>query len=157
AVASTHARDAPPIPRTRLIGREAERAAARAFLLDEATPLLTLTGPGGVGKTRLALDIAHGVAGHFADGVVWVDLAPLADANLVATTGASGRGVLLRANHSLTDALISQLRREQRLIMLDNCEHVLARTAELAAALLTACPALQVLATSRAPLSIRGE
>src|SRR5918993_5882202 len=69
----------PPIPRTRLIGREAERVKARALLLEEAAPLLTLTGPGGVGKTRLALAIVEDVATHFMDGVAWIDLAPLAD------------------------------------------------------------------------------
>ena len=69
----------PPTPRTRFIGRTAERATACALLLDDAVPLLTLTGPGGVGKTRLALAIADDVAPTFADGVVFVDLAPLAD------------------------------------------------------------------------------
>ena len=76
-------------PRTRLIGREAERASARILLLDEAVPLLTLTGPGGVGKTRLALAIVQDVADAFADGVVWVDLAPLQDSSLVATAVAT--------------------------------------------------------------------
>jgi predicted ribonuclease YlaK len=62
-----------PIPRTRLIGREAERSRARSFLLDESTPLLTLTGPGGVGKTRLALAMASDAASSFTDGVVWAE------------------------------------------------------------------------------------
>ena len=82
-----------PIPRTRLIGREAEREAARTFLLDAAVPLLTLSGPGGVGKTRLALAITGDVADHFADGVVWVDLAPLTDPALVPATVAAALGV----------------------------------------------------------------
>jgi predicted ATPase len=72
--------------RVRLIGRETDRAAARAYLIEKAVPLLTLTSPGGVGKNRLALAIAGEVAEHFADGVVWVDLAPLADPNLVPAT-----------------------------------------------------------------------
>jgi hypothetical protein len=74
---------APPLPRTRLIGREGDTAAAHTCLIDEAAPLLTLTGPGRVGTTRLALAIAGDVAAHFADGVVWVDLAPLADTAMV--------------------------------------------------------------------------
>jgi MoxR-like ATPase len=71
-----------PVPRTRIIGREAERATADDLLLEDAVPLLTLTGPGGVGKTRLALAIASEVAAAFAEGVVWVDLAPLVGSSL---------------------------------------------------------------------------
>src|SRR5688500_14209107 len=78
-----------PIPRTRLLGRESELATAQSLLLDDAVALLTLTGPGGVGKTRLALAIAGGVAGAFAEGVVVVDLAPLTDPDLVPTTVAA--------------------------------------------------------------------
>jgi predicted ATPase/DNA-binding CsgD family transcriptional regulator len=145
------------IPHTRLIGREEERALARALLLDEAVPLLTLTGPGGVGKTRLALAIAAEVAPAFADGVVWIDLASLTDPTLVAAMVANTLGVTTGGEGSVTAALVTYLRAEQRFLILDNCEHVLVAAGELVTALLAGCPALQVLATSRAPLRIRGE
>ncbi len=78
--------NSPPIPRTRLIGREDEIAAVRAFLLEDAVPLLTLTGPGGVGKTRLALAIAAEAASHFADGVSFVSFGPVTDPDHVGLT-----------------------------------------------------------------------
>lgn len=146
-----------PIPRTRLVGRETERAAARALLLNDAVPLLTLTGPGGVGKTRLALAIAHDVADHFRDGVAFFDLAPLADPDLVPATVAAVLGVTTGVDRSLVDAMLAHLRPQQRLLLLDNCEHVVAETADLVATLLARCPALQVLATGRAPLRVQGE
>jgi predicted ATPase len=146
-----------PRPRTSLIGREAEIARAQSLLVDDAVPLLTLTGPGGVGKTRLALAVAHEVAAHFADGAVFVDLAPLADPALVGASVASALGVTASGGRLVAEAVVAASRREQRLLVLDNCEHVLAATAELVAALLAGCPAVQVLATSRAPLRIQGE
>jgi non-specific serine/threonine protein kinase len=146
-----------PSPRTRLIGRDAEREAARTFLLDEAVPLLTLTGPGGVGKTRLALAVAHALAEHFADGVVWVDLAPLADPEVVPATVAAALAMIPAPGQPLADELARALRSRQLLLLLDNCEHVLAAAADLVGHLLMHCPALQILATSRASLRVHGE
>src|SRR4051794_35154548 len=91
APASSSPLQALPHPRTRLIGRQTELAAAHALLLDEAVPLLTLTGPGGIGKTRLALAIAHDLIDHFADGAAFVDLAVIADGALV--PGVVGRAL----------------------------------------------------------------
>jgi predicted ATPase/DNA-binding NarL/FixJ family response regulator len=146
-----------PVPRTRLVGREAEVTAARALLLDEAVPLLTLTGPGGVGKTRLALAVAHESADQFADGVAWVDLASLADSALVPAAIAQAIEVAPVPGADIAEAVVRHLHPRQTLLLLDNCEHLLSAVAAVASRLLAACPAVQVLATSRAPLRVRGE
>ena len=146
-----------PIPRTRLIGREQERATARAFLLDEAVPLLTLTGPGGVGKTRLALAIAQDVSESFVDGIAFVDLSALTDPQLVPTAVGVVLGVVTTGERSVTEALVAHLHTTQCLLIMDNCEHLLRDAAQLTATLLAGCPAIQILATSRAPLLVRGE
>jgi predicted ATPase len=146
-----------PIPRTRLIGRRSERATARTLLLDEGVPLLTLTGPGGVGKTRVALTVAQDVADQFAGGVVWVDLASLRDADLVPVAVAGALGIVPGPSRPVLGDLTHHLRPQQIMLVLDNCEHLLAAIAALVATLLGSCPALQFLAASRAPLHVHGE
>jgi non-specific serine/threonine protein kinase len=146
-----------PIPRTSLIGREAERALGRSLLLDDAVPLLTLTGPGGVGKTRLALAVAHDVIAAFPEGAVFVDLAPLTDPMLVLPTIARACDVTDVGDRPLAERLAVALRPRQVLLVLDNCEHLIEEVAVCASALLAACPAMQILATSRRPLRVRGE
>src|SRR5215203_4074649 len=137
----------PPMPRTRLIGREDERSTARSLLLDEAVPLLTLVGPGGVGKTRLALAIAQDVTPSFADGVVWVDLAPVMDPNLVPGTLAAAIKYVPTSDQPIASELARYLRPRQTLLLLDNCEHLAPAVADLVAGLLAACPAVHALAT----------
>ena len=131
-----------PLPRTRLIGREAQRSTAKALILQDTVPLLTLSGTGGVGKTRLALAVAADVADQFADGITWVDLAPLSEPDLVPMAVANALGIVPGSHRPVLGELAHHLRARQSLLVLDNCEHVLAGAGELAAALLVSCPAL---------------
>ncbi|MDQ3225746.1 MAG: hypothetical protein M3Q50_03830 [Chloroflexota bacterium] len=110
-----------------------------------------------MGKTRLGLAIAKDIAASFADGVAWVDLAPVRGSDRVFVTVARALGINPRPGRPVADELVRHLQSRQTLLLLDNCEHVLADTADVVARLLTACLALQVLITSRAPLHIRGE
>jgi predicted ATPase/DNA-binding CsgD family transcriptional regulator len=150
-----------PVSLTSFVGREPEVAAVRERLRREDVRLLTLTGPGGVGKTRLAIAAAAGLVGGdgspFADGVAFVALAPLAEPAYVAGTVAAALRVPGLAGRPPEEALRDHLRGRAVLLVLDNCEHVLAGAAPLVAGLLAACPGVRVLATSRAVLRLAGE
>jgi predicted ATPase/DNA-binding CsgD family transcriptional regulator len=137
------------------IGREKELAEVRQLLED--TRLLTLTGSGGCGKTRLALVAASEVVGKFEDGVWLVELAPLADPSLVPQAVASTLGVREQTGRSTTGTLSSYLGSKNMLLVLDNCEHLIEACAEIVEALLRSCSELSILVTSRESLGITGE
>jgi transcriptional regulator with XRE-family HTH domain len=147
-----------PVPPTALVGREAELSAAQA-LLDpsrSSVRLLTLVGPGGVGKTRLALAVAAALVDAYVDGVVFVDLAALRDQRLVAATIAHALAVRESGGRSARELLLAHLCDRQLLLVLDNFEHLLG-AAPLLAELLAGCAELRLLTTSRAALRLRGE
>jgi predicted ATPase/class 3 adenylate cyclase/Tfp pilus assembly protein PilF len=144
-----------PAQLTSFIGREAEMAEVKQFLA--TTRLLTLSGSGGCGKTRLALQVAADLLEEYPDGVWLVELAPLADPTLVPQTVASALGVREEPGRPLTATLGDYLRPKQVLLVLDNCEHLLAACAQLAESLLRACLKLRILASSREGLGIGGE
>ena len=126
-----------------------------AGLLDRA--LVTVTGPGGTGKTRLAAEVARQVAGRYADGAWLVELAPVAGPAQVAAVVAAALGVRDQPGVPAAEAVARVLARQQLLLVLDNCEHVIGAAAELCAGLLAACDDVRVLATSREPLAVAGE
>jgi len=127
-----------------------------AGLLGECR-LVTVTGPGGAGKTRLAGEVARQVAGRFADGVWLAELAPVADPAQVAAVVAGAVGVRLQPGVPAAEALARVLARQELLLVLDNCGHVIGAAAGLCAGLLLACDDVRILATSREPLAVAGE
>ena len=146
-----------PALRTQLIGRESDLISASDQLLGAHERLLTLTGVGGCGKTTLALQLAADVRAAFPDGVYLVELAPVTDAHLVVPTIAAAVGMLDGPAEQLLAALEAFLRPRVVLLVLDNCEHLVDACAQQVTRLLTACPDLRILATSREPLQIAGE
>jgi predicted ATPase/DNA-binding SARP family transcriptional activator/DNA-binding CsgD family transcriptional regulator len=137
------------------VGRERELMEVKRVLA--MTGLLTLTGTGGVGKTRLALEVARDLVGVYPDGVWLVELAPLSDPALVPQAVASALGVREQPGRSMTETLSTHLESRQLLLVLDNCEHLIDACARLVDALLGSCERLRILATSREALGVAGE
>ncbi|HKH77025.1 MAG TPA: AAA family ATPase, partial [Rubrobacteraceae bacterium] len=144
-----------PLELSSFVGRRKEVAEVEVLLAGNR--LLTLTGPGGSGKTRLALAVAHEVVEKYEDGAWFVELAPLSDPGLVPQAVASLLGVREAPGRELMDTLTDHIRSRTVLLILDNCEHLVDASAFLAEALLRSCPNLRVLATSRQALGVGGE
>jgi predicted ATPase/class 3 adenylate cyclase len=140
---------------TTFVGRDAETNQMRALL--ETSPLVTLTGPGGIGKTRLALNLAADVLERYRDGVWAVELGTVTDEALVPQAVAAGLGIPLQPATAPIEAIIAHLRPRKVLLLLDDCEHLVDACARLADALLRRCPGLRIMATSREPFGIPGE
>jgi predicted ATPase/class 3 adenylate cyclase/DNA-binding CsgD family transcriptional regulator len=144
-----------PVPETPIIGRAGAREDIRELL--RGNRLVTLTGSGGCGKTRLALEAAGDVIGEFEDGIWWVDLGPISEAEAV--DDALARALAVRVNGAKTsrERALDSLRSAAALVVFDNCEHLLGPVSEAVAALLSGCPGARVLATSREPLGVAAE
>lgn len=144
-----------PVGVAAFVGRDAERAQLAELVTD--VRVVTLIGSGGCGKTRLALETAGDVGSQFADGACWVELQRVRDPATVAAAVGGAVGVRERPGQTLVDTLAEQLRERHLLVVLDNCEHLVAACAALVQELTSACPRLHVLATSREPLAVEGE
>ncbi|HEY2656518.1 MAG TPA: BTAD domain-containing putative transcriptional regulator, partial [Solirubrobacteraceae bacterium] len=144
-----------PAQVSRFVGREHELSELRQLL--SRARVVTLTGPGGVGKTRLVLELAASMMDEPGDGIWFVDLAPLTDATRVAAPLAGVLGVREQPGRPLLQSLIAACRARQLLVILDNCEHVIGDAAKVADQLVRSCPRMIILATSREPLAIEGE
>ncbi|MEO7803040.1 MAG: LuxR C-terminal-related transcriptional regulator [Actinomycetota bacterium] len=144
-----------PVQLDSFVGREAEIADITQLL--ESTRLFTITGSGGCGKTRLALQVAAETIDAYPDGVWWVDLAPLADPTLVHNAVAATLSVREVPMQELSDTIENHLREKRALLVLDNCEHLISSCHALAETMLKSCPGVDLLATSREPLGLAGE
>jgi hypothetical protein len=144
-----------PVGVAAFIGRARERAKVAELVADAR--VVTLTGAGGCGKTRLAAEVVGDVASRFPDGACWVNLQGVSDSAMVAAAVGAAVGVRERPEQALVDTLAEQLRARHLLVVVDNCEHLVAACAQLVAGLTSACPQLQVLATSRTSLTVEGE
>jgi predicted ATPase/DNA-binding SARP family transcriptional activator/DNA-binding CsgD family transcriptional regulator len=144
-----------PLARTSFVGREREALEVKRLLA--MTKLLTLTGAGGSGKTRLALKVANDLAGAYPDGAWLIELAALSEGELVPQVVAGALGVREQPHRSLVETLVDTLCARKMLLVLDNCEHLVEAVVDLVDALLGTCPGLRVLATSREPLNVADE
>ena len=145
-----------PLELTSFIGREREVAEVER-LLGGDTRLVTLCGPGGCGKTRLALAVAQDLVEGLEDSVWWVELASLSDPKLLPGAVARRLGVREATDRAVTEMLLEHLKPRKTLLVLDNCEHLVEGCAVLTDTLLRACPDLRILTTSREPLHVAGE
>ena len=144
-----------PIPISSFVGRNRELSKIKQLL--SSARLVTLTGAGGSGKTRLAIHAATDLIDSFKDGVWWVELAPLTEPSLIPSAVAKALGIDGRSDQPLTETLKQYLRNKRVLLVLDNCEHLIDACAHMAESLLTSCANLKILATSREALSLAGE
>ena len=144
-----------PISLSTFIGRDKEIATVKGLILENR--LVTLTGAGGSGKTRLALECAHELFEKFKKRVWFVELASLTDPSLVSQKIVSTLEIREQSNRSLLDSIVYYLSNRPSLLVLDNCEHLIEASAEIADALLQKCANLKILATSREGLGIMGE
>jgi len=161
-VAFPHTQERPlhnlPLELSSFVGREREIGEVKRLVVEEdKNRLVTLTGPGGCGKTRLALAVAFGVAERFEDGAWLVELASLSDPDLMPQAVASALKVRETPGRPLAETLMEHLGAKKMLLVLDNCEHLIEACARFAVALLSSCPGLRILATSRESLGIAGE
>ena len=144
-----------PIQSTSFVGRDREMQEVKTLL--RSSRLVTLTGSGGAGKTRLALQVGADRIDDFADSVWLVELAPLTDERLIAQTVLTVLGIKEQPAVTIADTLIKELKNKELLLLLDNCEHLVEASARICQTLLTACPRVRILATSREALRIAGE